>query len=95
MSEVNLTSSTSKMDLDNNNTNTNNIYYKVQISAGSSKLETKPSNFKGLKNITLEKNGKLYKYFYGEETDYNTCKKRLEEAKGKGYTSAFIVKFEN
>lgn len=75
--------------------NANKIYYKVQISAGSRKLELKPSNFKGLKEITVHKEKKLYKYFYGIETDYDACKKKLEEAKKKGYSSAYIVKFEN
>lgn len=70
-------------------------YYKVQICAGTKKLDTKPSNFKGLKQITVEKEKKLYKYFYGEESDYNACKKKLEEAKKKGYTSAYIVTFTN
>ena len=78
-----------------NKTKSAKTYYKVQISAGTKKLDTKPSNFKGLKNITVEKDKKLYKYFYGEETDYNACKKKLEEAKKKGYTSAYIVTFTN
>ena len=47
------------------------------------------------KTITFEKENKLYKYFYGEETDYNACKKKLDEAKKKGYTSAYIVTFKN
>lgn len=72
-----------------------NTYFKVQISAGTKKLETKPSNFKGLKGVTVQKDKKLYKYFYGEETDYEACKKKLEEAKKKGYSSAYIVTFTN
>lgn len=73
----------------------NKTYYKVQIAAGTKKLDTRPSNFKGLKQITVQKDNKLYKYFYGEESDYNACKKKLEEAKKKGYTSAYIVTFTN
>ena len=78
-----------------NSSKLNETYYKVQISAGTKKLELKPSNFKGLKNITVEKDKKLYKYFYSEETDYDACKKKLEEAKKKGFTSAYIVTFTN
>ena len=80
---------------DSENGKSTTTYYKVQISAGRKKIATKPSNFKGLKEISFEKDKKLYKYFYGNETDYNACKKKLEEAKKKGYTSAFIVTFTN
>lgn len=83
---------------ENNNSNnekSNKTYYMVQIAAGTKKLDTKPSNFKGLKQISVQKDKKLYKYFYGEETDYDACKKKLEEAKKKGYTSAYIVTFTN
>ena len=69
--------------------------YKVQLEAGTKKIDTKPANFKGLKNISVEHENKLYKYFYGNETDYESCKKLLEEAKKKGYKSAYIVTFEN
>jgi N-acetylmuramoyl-L-alanine amidase len=66
--------------------------YKVQICALSKKVSTKSSNFKGLKPISYKKEKKIYKYFYGKEWDYETCKVKLEEAKNKGFTTAFIVK---
>jgi N-acetylmuramoyl-L-alanine amidase len=71
------------------------IHYKVQLEAGNKKIDTKPSNFKGLEPISFTHENKLYKYFYGDETDYETCKKRLAEAKSKGYKSAYIVTFDN
>lgn len=88
-------STSNKNSYEKNTSKSNKTYYKVQISAGSKKLDTKPSNFKGLKGITFEKEKNIYKYFYGEETDYDACKKKLEEAKKKGYTSAYIVTFTN
>ncbi|MQP24307.1 N-acetylmuramoyl-L-alanine amidase [Flavobacterium sp. LMO8] len=97
----NATPTKADLNFENNNSDNSNkeksnkTYYKVQISAGTKKLDTKPSNFKGLKNITVEKDKKLYKYFYGEETDLVACTKKLEEAKKKGYTSAYIVTFTN
>lgn len=75
-----------------NNLKSAKTLYKVQIAAGNKKLDTKPANFRGLKQITIEKENNLYKYFYGEESDFSTSKKRLEEAKEKGYNSAYIVK---
>lgn len=73
----------------------NGVIFKVQISASSKKIETKPSNFKKLTPIYREDEGKLYKYFYSQETSYDEAKKRLEEAKSKGYDSAFIVAYKD
>lgn len=71
------------------------IVFKVQISASGTKLETTPSNFKGLNSISVEQSGKLYKYFYGSENSYNEAKLRLDEAKEKGYKSAFLVAYKD
>ncbi|WP_339834350.1 N-acetylmuramoyl-L-alanine amidase [uncultured Flavobacterium sp.] len=73
----------------------NDIVFKVQISASSRNLETSPSNFKGLKNVTKEKGAVIYKYFYEEAKSYDEAKKNLEVAKEKGFDSAFIVAFKN
>lgn len=70
-------------------------HYKVQLEAGIKKIELIPSNFKGLDAISFTFDNKKYKYFYGDETNYEACKKRLAEAKSKGYKSAFIVTFDN
>jgi len=69
--------------------------FKVQLSASAKKLKLKPSNFKGLKNISIESGSNIYKYMYGETTDYETAKKLLKEAKSKGYTSAYLIAFKN
>lgn len=74
---------------------TSGKHYKVQLEAGTKKIELIPSNFKGLDTISCTYENKKYKYFYGNETAYEACKKRLAEAKDKGYKSAFIVTFDN
>jgi N-acetylmuramoyl-L-alanine amidase len=72
------------------------VIYKVQISAVGRKIDTTPSNFKGLSNVTVTTdNGTMYKYFYGETTDYNTAKQNLEQAKAKGFSGAYIVPFKD
>lgn len=71
------------------------IVFKVQLAASGRKLETTPSNFKKLSPISREQHGSLYKYFYSDEASYETAKKRLEEAKSKGYSSAFIVAYKD
>jgi N-acetylmuramoyl-L-alanine amidase len=69
--------------------------FKVQLSASKKKVELVSSNFKGLKNISVASEGKLYKYMYGETTAYEDAKKLLQEAKSKGYDSAYLIAFKN
>ena len=71
------------------------ITFKVQIAASSKQLETKPYNFKRLKDISREKKGRIYKYFYGQTSDYNLIKTYQKEAKNKGYKSSFIVAYKD
>ena len=71
------------------------INFKVQLAAGTNKLETTPSNFKGLKNVERIKVGAIYKYYIGNSNDYNEIETLRLMAKDKGYKSAFIVAFKN
>ena len=71
------------------------IIFKVQIAASSKNLDPKPYNFKGLQNISKEKQGNLYKYYFSESSDYNQILKDKETAHSKGYRSAFIVAFKD
>lgn len=72
-----------------------NTDFKVQLAASSNKMDAKPYNFNGLTDIHREKEGKLYRYFYGNTSDYNEAKRMAEEAKSKGYPSSFIVAYQN
>lgn len=65
--------------------------YKVQIASSKKRIRTKSYNFKGLKNIERVKVGKYYKYYYGTNSSYTEAKDFLQEAKKKGYSSAYIV----
>lgn len=69
--------------------------FKVQLSASYVKLDLQPKNFKGLNFVSMETDNKLYKYFYGETTDYNVAKENLKMAKAKGFTSAFLTAYKN
>lgn len=72
------------------------IVFKVQISASGKKLDLTPSNFKGLNNLSVTTdNGTLYKYMYGNASNYNDAKKDLAEAKAKGFEGAYIVAFKD
>lgn len=69
--------------------------FKVQLSTSVKKVELISSNFKGLKNITMSSEGKFHKYMYGQTNSYEEAKQLLQEAKSKGYNSAFLIAFKN
>ncbi|HSN47126.1 MAG TPA: N-acetylmuramoyl-L-alanine amidase [Flavobacterium sp.] len=75
--------------------NTSGIIYKVQLSASIKKVSLIPSNFNGLKDISMVSENKYYKYMYGQTPNYNEAKKRLDEAKSRGYNSAYLIAFKN
>ncbi|WP_431136382.1 N-acetylmuramoyl-L-alanine amidase family protein [Psychroserpens mesophilus] len=72
-----------------------NIVFKVQIAASSRDLEPKSYNFSGLTQISKEKVNGLYKYYYGSTSDLNEIRRLEIIAKQKGYTSSFVVAFED
>ncbi|VXB84040.1 N-acetylmuramoyl-L-alanine amidase [Flavobacterium sp. 9R] len=74
---------------------TTGTIFKVQLSASYIQLELQPKNFKGLNFISMERENNLYKYFYGETTDYNVAKENLKMAKAKGFDSAFLIAYKN
>ena len=75
--------------------NKNEVVFKVQIAAGGTKLKLIPSNFKGLKTLSIEPYKNIYRYLYGETNSYEEAKKLRREAVKAGYPAAFIVPFSN
>lgn len=68
------------------------VVFKVQFAAGNKNIKLNPSNFKGLKNVSMTtSNRSFYKYAYGLTSDYKTAKEDLKIVKSKGYTSAYII----
>ncbi|MDD2675792.1 MAG: N-acetylmuramoyl-L-alanine amidase [Flavobacterium sp.] len=77
-------------------TQNSEVVFKVQFAAGNKNIKLSPSNFKGLKNVSVRTNNdSFYKYAYGATTDYNVAKQNLKEVKSKGYSSAYIIAFRN
>lgn len=70
------------------------VIFKVQIAAGAKKVEALPQNFKGLKPVSIESSGTVYRYFYGETNSYDEVKQLQKEAVEKGYKDAFIVAYK-
>lgn len=72
------------------------VVFKVQLAAVAKKVDPTPANFKGLSPVELATDsGSIYKYSYGATADYQEAKRNLEEAKAKGYSSAYIIAFKN
>ncbi|HLT49270.1 MAG TPA: N-acetylmuramoyl-L-alanine amidase [Aequorivita sp.] len=70
------------------------VTFRVQLAASSKKLDPKPSNFKGLKDVTREKEDGLFKYYYAETADYNKIQVMKTFVQQKGFPSAYIVAFK-
>lgn len=71
------------------------VIFKIQIAASSKELAPKSYNFKGLLDISREKNGGIYKYFSGNTSNYTKAQQFLNEAKYNGYKDAFIVAYKD
>jgi N-acetylmuramoyl-L-alanine amidase len=67
----------------------------VQIAAGSKPLETAAYNFNNLKGIERQKEGALYKYYFGSTSDYLRIQEKKREAESHGFSSCYIVAFKN
>lgn len=70
------------------------VTFKVQLVASSKKLEPKSSNFKGLTPVFREKEGKLFKYYFGATSSYSQINKLHKEAQSSGYPSSYVVAFK-
>ena len=71
------------------------ITYKVEIAASKRKLETRPYNFKGLADVSREARNNMYRYYYGEVTNYNAAKTLRAEAVQAGDVNSFIVAYRD
>lgn len=82
-------------ELPTQKTNKEGVVFKVQIAATSKSVALTRKNFSGLSNITQEKSGTLYRYFYGETNSYSQAKKLKKKAIKKGYEHAFLVAYKD
>ena len=71
------------------------ITFKVQLAASSQKLATEPYNFKGLENVTRDKEDGLWKYYFGATSSYKEITRLHTLAKEQGYPSSYITAFKN
>ena len=63
--------------------------------AVAKKMELSPENFNGLKPLSMEAVGSLNRYLYGGVSNYADAKNLLLKAVEAGYSTAFIVAYQN
>lgn len=71
------------------------VVFRVQLAASGKKLDPSPANFKGLTDVFRNKEGKLYKYYYGATSSYVKIQEMHNLAKKKGFDTSYIVAFKN
>ena len=79
----------------NNKKKYRDIVFKVQLLASLKSKSTRKTNFKNLNNISKLKEGKIYKYYYGNVKSYEEAKILKNAAEKAGFKDAFIVAFKN
>lgn len=88
-SEKNTTATSKKTETDNK------LVFKIQILTSDRILPAQSRLFKGLSPVSRYKENEIYKYTYGESTDYNRIL-RLKRSKVDGkFKDAFIIAFKN
>lgn len=68
------------------------VVYKIQILSTDKKLPANSREFKGYKNVSSFVEKGLYKYTYGESTDFNEIR-QLRRKVAKDFKDAFIIEF--
>ena len=66
--------------------------FRIQICTTTTELKNNDPTFKGLKNCRYTRDGKYYKYTYGESTDYHTIADLQKKVREK-FKDCFIVAF--
>lgn len=69
------------------------ITFRIQLAATGKKLDPSPRNFRGLREVTRNKEGKLFKYYYGATSSYSQIRELHEAARKNGYPDSYIVAF--
>ena len=70
------------------------VIFKIQLFAVDRKMKQGATEFKGLKDTDYFREGKLYKYTYGEETDFKKIEK-LRKSISKKFPEAYVIAFKN
>jgi len=78
-----------------NDTSKLEVFFKVQISASSSKKPLNSPDFKGLHDLSYYLQDGIYKYTVGNEKTLEDAVILMEDVHKKGFKDAFVVAFRN
>ena len=76
-------------------TDNSGLVYKVQFLVSMDKIPASSPKLQGISNISYYIDNNTYKYTAGEFKTEAECQAALQQVRAKGYTDAFIVKFNN
>jgi N-acetylmuramoyl-L-alanine amidase len=71
------------------------VVFKVQIATSSKKIELKPENFSGVKDVTIYEAGGLYRYTVGKEKNMTDANRLQVQLRANGFKDAFVVAFSD
>ncbi|MBW8244173.1 N-acetylmuramoyl-L-alanine amidase [Muricauda oceani] len=71
------------------------IVFKVQLMASGKAIPLSPENFNGLDELSKEPYKNMFRYMYGNASNYEAAKKLKNDADSKGYTTSYIVAYKN
>lgn len=71
------------------------VVFKVQIATSSKKIELKPENFNGVKDVTIYEAGGLYRYTVGKEKNMTDANRLQVQLRANGFKDAFVVAFSD
>ena len=74
--------------------NAGQVVYKIQILTSDKKLQSGSRYFKGYKNVSFFQEKGLYKYTYGESSDFDEIMKLWRKVR-RDFKDAFIVSFKD
>ncbi len=70
------------------------VTFKIQLAFSGKKIDTKPENFKGIKNVECVEDGRYYRYFTGNTKSYEEIAK-LQKKVQKKIPDAYIIAVNN
>ena len=71
------------------------VVFKVQLMASGKTIPLRPDNFNGLDQLSKEPYKNMFRYMYGNASNYEAAKRLKNDADAKCYTTSYIVAYKN